>query len=65
MSPFDVINRQDLESFLGDFGDDGYETILQILSQMNNILDLMGDALYVILWRINLYFFMHHHTNII
>ena len=49
MSPFDVINRQDLESFLGDFGDDGYETILQILSQMNNILDLMGDALYVIL----------------
>jgi hypothetical protein len=48
MAPFDVINRQDLKSFLGDFGDESREAILQILFQMNNVLDLMRDALYVI-----------------
>jgi hypothetical protein len=50
MSPFGVINREYLRSFLDLCGQDSRETVLDMLSQNRRVLEVMKEALYVVSW---------------
>lgn len=47
MAPNSIINREVLRSFLEDLAEDSQETVLQILSGVNDMLSQMSHTLYV------------------